>query len=115
MSQDKQLSQVNLEQVQIKRRLGQALNVKEFAVLAGFSYSSARMWFREDGFPVIRGMVFWQDFVLWRRIRMGMTPHSAIEPHPKPSPAGKSDESTRKHDSPDALPPRAARLLAAAG
>ncbi len=58
MSRDKQLSRVNLEQVQTKRRLGQALNVKEFAVLAGISYSSAREWFHDDGFPAIRGMVF---------------------------------------------------------
>ena len=115
MSRDKQLSRVNLEQVQTKRRLGQALNVKEFAVLAGISYSSAREWFHDDGFPAIRGMVFWQDFVLWRRIKLGMTPHSAIERHPRLSHAGKSDELTRTHDSPDALPPRAARLLAEAG
>ncbi len=115
MSRDKQLSRVNLEKVQTKRRLGQALNVKEFAVLAGISYSSAREWFREDGFPAIRGVVFWQDFVLWRRIKLGMTPHSAIEPDPKLSHAGKPEELTQTHGSPDAFPPRAARLLAEAG
>ena len=114
MSRDKQLNRISLEEVQAKRRLGQALNVKEFAVVAGISYSSAREWFHEAGFPAIRGMVFWQDFVLWRRIKLGMTPHSAIERRPQPSPADKSDESTRKRDSPDAWPPRAARLLAEA-
>ena len=52
-----------------KRRLGQALNAKEFAVLAGVSYSAAREWFRLPGFPVFRGVVFWQDFTDWRRAR----------------------------------------------
>ena len=43
MSRDTQLQDV---------RLDQALNTKEFAVLAGSSYSSAREWFRSPGFPV---------------------------------------------------------------
>jgi len=49
-----------------KRRLDQALNVKEFAVCAGVSYSTARGWFHLAGFPAFRGVVFWQDFVQWR-------------------------------------------------
>jgi hypothetical protein len=62
MTQDKQLHRVSLDRVVEKRRLGQALNAKEFAVLAGISYSAAREWFRLPGFPVFRGFVFWQDF-----------------------------------------------------
>ena len=58
---------VRLERVLEKRRLGQALNAKEFAVLVGISYSAAREWFRTPGFPVFRGYVFWQDFSEWRR------------------------------------------------
>jgi len=67
MSRDKQLRGVTLQAVRLKRDRDQALNVKEFAVLAGFSYSVARQWFQLPGFPVIQGKVFWQDFVLWRR------------------------------------------------
>src|ERR1035441_3063919 len=67
MTQDKQLHRVSLERVVEKRRLGQALNAKEFAILAGISYSAAREWFRLPGFPVFRGIVFWQDFADWRR------------------------------------------------
>jgi hypothetical protein len=67
MTQDKQLHRVSLDRVVEKRRLGQALNAKEFAVLAGISYSAAREWFRLPGFPVFRGFVFWQDFTDWRR------------------------------------------------
>jgi hypothetical protein len=66
MTQDKQLCEVSLDAVVEKRRLDQALNAKEFAVLAGISYSAARSWFRSPGFPVFRGVVFWQDFVQWR-------------------------------------------------
>jgi hypothetical protein len=66
MQQDKQLRGVRLEDVLAKRRLDQALNAKEFAVLAGISYSTAREWFRLPDFPAIRGFVFWQDFVQWR-------------------------------------------------
>ena len=69
MTQDKQLHRVSLDRVVEKRRLGQALNAKEFAVLAGVSYSAAREWFRLPGFPVFRGVVFWQDFTDWRRAR----------------------------------------------
>jgi len=64
--QDKQLQGVALAYVLEKRRLEQAMNVKEFAVCAGVSYSTARAWFRLPGFPAFHGVVFWQDFVRWR-------------------------------------------------
>jgi len=37
-----------------------------FAVCAGVSYSTARDWFHLVGFPVFRGVIFWQGFVQWR-------------------------------------------------
>lgn len=73
MAHDKQLHRVSLEEVTAKRRLDQALNAKEFAVLAGISYSTAREWFRAANFPSFKGVVFWQDFVLWRRAQSGLT------------------------------------------
>ena len=66
MTSDKQLVHLDFDRVAEKRRLDQALNTKEFAVLAGISYSTARAWFRQPGFPAFRGYVFWQDFVKWR-------------------------------------------------
>jgi hypothetical protein len=72
MTHDKQLLNVVLDQVVEKRRLDQALNTKEFAVLAGVSYSCARAWFRQSGFPAINGVIFWQDFVQWRNARTGL-------------------------------------------
>jgi hypothetical protein len=71
-TQDKQLQGISLEVVLEKRRLGQAMNAKEFAVCAGVSYSTARSWFRLGGFPVFRGVIFWQDFVEWRTNKRGL-------------------------------------------
>ena len=66
MPHDKQLRAIKLKDVLVKRRLDQALNAKEFAVCAGVSYSTARSWFHQPGFPAFRGVIFWQDFVAWR-------------------------------------------------
>jgi len=66
MTHDKQLLTIEMDLVLEKRRLDQALNAKEFAVLAGVSYATARSWFRLPGFPAFSGVVFWQDFVKWR-------------------------------------------------
>ena len=46
MTKDKRLRDIKFADVLEKRRLGQALNMKEFAVLAGISYSAAHEWFR---------------------------------------------------------------------
>ena len=72
MARDKQLGNICLDAVIEKRRLDQALNAKEFAVLAGISYSTARSWFKTPGFPAFSGVVFWQDFVRWRTARSGV-------------------------------------------
>lgn len=77
---DKQLQGVTLEAVLEKRRLGQALNAKEFAVCAGVSYSTARHWFHLPGFPVFQGVVFWEDFVHWRMSQsLGTSHNGAVE------------------------------------
>lgn len=72
VTRDKQLVGIKLRAVLQKQRLSQALNVKEFAVLAGISYSIARDWFRAKGFPAFNGKVFWQDFVTWRHRQTGI-------------------------------------------
>jgi hypothetical protein len=100
MAKDKQLCDVRLEDVLEKRRLDQALNAKEFAVLAAVSYTTARSWFRLPGFPVFHGVVFWQDFVQWRTNKNGAP---AAEPLPQKNGLFPTRAS--------ALPPRAARIL----
>jgi hypothetical protein len=106
MSQDKQLRGVTLDAVVEKRRLDQALNAKEFAVLAGISYSSALEWFRVPGFPVFRGFVFWQDFTEWRRVQAGLG-SGRVESKEGP---GIGVVRGRRMGIED-LPPRAARIL----
>jgi hypothetical protein len=107
MTHDKQLTGIKLKAVLQKQRLGQALNVKEFAVLAGISYSTARDWFRAKGFPTFNGKVFWQDFVTWRHQQTGIVisfgnPNNAQTVPPAPEPAALE------------LPEKARRLLAQA-
>jgi hypothetical protein len=43
MAQDKQFRTIKLSDARQKRRWDQALNAREFAVLAGVSYSTARV------------------------------------------------------------------------
>lgn len=80
MSHDKQLSGISFRGLQKKQQLDQALNAKEFAILAGVSYSTAREWLHMPGFPAICGLVFWQDFVLWRRLQTGLDAISSLLP-----------------------------------
>ena len=100
--QDKQLRGITLEEVLEKRRLDQALNAKEFAVLAGVSYSTAREWFRTPGFPVFRGVVFWGDFAVWRTQRPGESRDAVVH---------RRNFSAAKNTTAVSLPPRAARIL----
>jgi hypothetical protein len=104
---DAQLAGITQQAVLRRRRLDQALNAKEFDVLAGLSYTTARAWFRLAGFPVVQRRVFWSDFVEWRR-RQFEPNKSGINSRPErpngPRPGLNLD-----------LPPKAARILAEAG
>ncbi len=50
---------------------GGGLNIKEFAAVTGYSYERARLLFREAGFPVVKGLVFWEDWREYRRAAVG--------------------------------------------
>ena len=105
MTLDKKLRMVTLSGVLEKRRIGQALNAKQFAVVAGISYSAAREWFRLPGFPVFRGVVFWQDFESWRAAQTGLSKRDA----------GKDTDYTRHREhriTGTESPPQAARIVA---
>lgn len=87
MPRDRQLRNISLNRVLQKRQLDQALNVKEFSIAAGISYSAARHWFRLPGFPTFCGVVFWQDFVKWRQAKTGLAHLDATALRPKLSEA----------------------------
>jgi len=111
MTCDKQLQGVNLEAVRQKRDLDQALNTKEFAVLAGISYSLAREWFCMPGFLVVGSVVFWEVFVIWRRTRNQMKSQSDFAA----TDDGASDQIEFRSSPPKSLhqwPARAANILA---
>jgi hypothetical protein len=100
MADDKQLRDVRLADVLEKRRLDQALNAKEFALCARVSYSIARGWFHLPGFPVFRGVIFWQDFVKWR------TNHYEFARHTE-----KLQQHNAEKNALSNPPPRSARIL----
>ena len=109
MTRDKQLRGIDICEVRHKRDADQALNIKEFAVLAGISYSVAREWFQSAGFPALHGKVFWQDFVLWRRAQNAK--RNASAPSPVESGVGFSLGAAKPHLQ---WPHRAAKILAEA-
>ena len=110
MTQDKQLKGIKIQEVRQKRDADQALNIKEFAVLAGISYSVARDWFHSTGFPAVHGMVFWNDFVLWRRTR-NSKPAQTI---PAPTEIGQAGFKSSAAKPGQHWPERAAKILAGA-
>lgn len=106
MTQDKQLRGISVHAIRTKRDADQALNIKEFAVLAGVSYSVAREWFHLPGFPALLGKVFWQDFVEWRKVQNGgRGPLKSSAPQPASTNSSDIKHSTTK------LPARAAQIL----
>jgi len=102
---DRQLAGLNRRSVLEKRKADLALNAKEFAVGAGMSYSAARDLFRQPGFPLVKNVVFWSDFELWRRSRIVASPHAA-EPTNGTTPARPKPL--------QGLPARAQRILSEA-
>ena len=84
MKREKQLSSVNRDALLHKKQRGLAMNIKEFALSSGVSYSKAREWFHKADFPQYDGFVFWEDFVLWRHKRFGLrnpaAPTAAVPP-----------------------------------
>jgi len=109
MTRDKQLRGIGIREVRCKRDADQALNIKEFAVLAGISYSVARDWFNSTGFPRVQGMIFWQDFVLWRRAQNAR--RNVSTPPPVESGVGLSMGIAKPHPQ---WPHRAVKILSEA-
>jgi hypothetical protein len=108
VTSDKQLKGIKLQDVRMKRDADQALNMKEFAVLAGVSYSVAREWFHAPGFPAVLGKVFWTDFVFWRRSQN----RSKSLPSSNGSKNGEADYELPAHKTSRQWPARAANILA---
>ena len=99
---DRQLAGIDRRSALEKRQADQGLNAKEFAVAAGLSYSAARDLFRRPGFPIVKNVVFWSDFELWRRTRIVASPKET-EP---------TNGTTPNHTKPvKGLPARAQQIL----
>jgi len=88
-----------------------AMSKRNFMKVTGFSHQNAQKLWSDQSFPLVAGKVFWSDFVAWRR-RGFQSPNLRMPPNPGPDVDHKADAPVRKNDSPNALPPRAARLRA---
>ncbi len=78
-----QLAAIDEIEVRLKVARCKALNLRELAVAVGLGYTAMRELAKEQGFPILRGNVWHEDFVLWRRARMGLPTgsHTASHPH----------------------------------
>jgi len=102
-----------------------------FAAAIGLSYDAARKISLEPGFPKVGQWIFREDFEAWRREQVKVAARAAMAQETmtkmpdqalptkranRPSSrAGKSGESSSRHDSPSAWPQKAARLLERVG
>jgi hypothetical protein len=102
MKPDRQLAGISFAMADQRRRKNQPLNGKEFSAASATPYSAVRKLFREPGFPLINGRVYWSDFVLWRHRRFGLDPlrHGQAD--------GRSGVRTA---TPGTFPPQARRIL----
>ena len=107
ISRDKQLARLEIADVMKRRRFDQALNMKQFAIAAGICYSAACHWFRQPGFPTFCGVVFWSDFVMWRRAHTGL---SVLTAPPDSKPPTESDRQSCTGWLRN-LPPKARRIM----
>lgn len=88
-----------------------AMSKRAFMRETGFSFPTVQKLWADPSFPVVAEKVFWSDFVTWRRkTRQSQNPQKP--PNPEPDGGHTKDGSIRRNDSPNALPPRAARLRA---
>jgi hypothetical protein len=51
---------------------GMRLTQKSSPCLRDISNSTSREWFYIQNFPAFNGVVFWEEFVIWRQRRTGV-------------------------------------------
>ena len=111
MCRNKQLATVDVSEAKRKWSEGLPVRLKEMAVALEISYEAVISLKGLPGFPIQGGIVFPEDYRLWRQQRFGIL-SSHTDERPQHLNVGKHDESSLMHDSPSALPLRAVRLLA---
>jgi hypothetical protein len=97
MSREKQLQGIDRRKVVAKVARGESITLKELAVYCGQSYSPVRAW-QDQGLPLLSGKIFIEDFVIWRRRKMGLELPPAFVVRPRGRAAGRSGELLSRHD-----------------
>lgn len=108
---DGRLKHLDYDEISIKATQGRGLKLNELSLLTGFGYDEVVRISKEPGFPLFLGKVIWQDFNLWRQLRLGLILPPNTYANPQPLDADKPGEQVQTNDLPGALPPKAARLL----
>ena len=82
-TKDKQLSDLNRATVMALVDAGFPLSLRELAVATGYSYTSVRGW-KGMGLPILSGRVSWEDFLAWKRIKLGLESSRPAAANPQP-------------------------------
>lgn len=90
---EKQLLNVNQKAARGKAQRGEAMTLKELAVVIGMSYGEVRSW----NLPRLGGKIFYDDFILWRRRQLGFEFCDATATNPALQGAGKFGEPLLTH------------------
>lgn len=95
---EKRLSKLDAAEVRAKAERNESLTLKELAVWTGYSYNVVRSWQGDFPYlPMLNGKIFPEDFVLWRRNRMGWQCGFGNEARQMMPAVDKSGESLLKH------------------
>jgi hypothetical protein len=95
---EKRLANIDKADVLERKKNDEGLSTKELAVACGVCYKVARAWWLAPGFPAVDGVVvFWSDFVIWRRRRVGLESPKPASRRPRAGAADRSDEPQRTH------------------
>lgn len=82
---NKQLKAIDAKVVAAKVNAGKALTLAELSVHIGVGYSQVRAW----KLPLLAGKIFYDDFTLWRRRKLGLESGPQTPAHRQRATAGK--------------------------
>ena len=94
--------------------LEKPLTIRALMQATKLGHAAVKRMIEEPGFPIVAGRIFWSDFVIWRRMKMGLQNYDTAS-SPEPGAGHIECGLAPRSDSPAALPPRVERLRASIG
>ena len=74
---DRQLMGASFQAADQKRRRDQPSNAEDCEAVSAICCTAARELFKLPGFPLVKGMVYWSDYVIWRQSDGQLKPRSS--------------------------------------